>query len=216
MQAGARPLQYPASTPSLTRMKKLILMIPLLACATPGEKTAIGAGAGAATGAVVGGALDGWKGAAVGAAVGGVAGGAAGNILDRQAAELKQKDANTKRTADGILVQLKEDLLFETNSDVLKPQAVEHLAAIGDILAKYPQNKIEVRGYADSTGGVAYNEALSLRRAEAVRKVLVERGVKDAQVLAIGMGQKEPVASNTTPGGRAKNRRVELHIAQAK
>jgi outer membrane protein OmpA-like peptidoglycan-associated protein len=194
-------------------MRKLILIVPLLACATPGPRTAVGAGAGAATGAVVGGALDGWKGAAVGGVVGAVAGGAAGNILDKEAAELKAKDAATKRTAEGILVQLKEDLLFNLNSDVLRPQAVEELASIGDILAKYPQNHIEVKGFTDATGKPAYNEALSLRRAEAVRKVLVERGVKEAQVLAIGMGQTNPVASNATPDGRAKNRRVELHIA---
>jgi outer membrane protein OmpA-like peptidoglycan-associated protein len=143
-----------------------------------------------------------------------VAGGAAGNILDRQAAELKKKDAATKRTAEGILVQLREDLLFHWNSDVLKPEAVQHLAGIAEILARYPQNQIEVKGFTDSTGKVAYNEALSLRRAEAVRKVLTQHGVKDAQVMAIGMGQQEPVASNATPEGRAKNRRVELHIAQ--
>jgi outer membrane protein OmpA-like peptidoglycan-associated protein len=196
-------------------MRKLIVMIiPLLACATPGTRTAVGAGAGAATGAVIGGAAAGWKGAAVGGTVGAVAGGAAGNILDRQAAELKKKDAATKRTAEGILVQLKEDMLFHWNSDVLKPEAVQHLAGIAEILARYPQNQIEVKGFTDSTGKVAYNEALSLRRAEAVRKVLTQHGVKDAQVMAIGMGQQEPVASNATPEGRAKNRRVELHIAQ--
>ena len=92
-------------------------------------------------------------------------------------------------------------------------QAAEELASIGDILAKYPQNRIEVKGFTDATGKPSYNEALSLRRAEAVRKVLVERGVKEAQVLAIGMGQTNPVASNATSDGRAKNRRVELHIA---
>jgi outer membrane protein OmpA-like peptidoglycan-associated protein len=194
-------------------MRKLILIVPLLACATPGPRTAVGAGAGAATGAVVGGVLAGWKGAAVGAVVGATAGGAAGNLLDKEAAELKAKDAATKRTAEGILVQLKEDLLFNLNSDVLRAQAAEQLASIGDILAKYPQNRIEVKGFTDATGKPAYNEALSLRRAEAVRKVLVERGVKEAQVLAIGMGQTNPVASNATPDGRAKNRRVELHIA---
>jgi outer membrane protein OmpA-like peptidoglycan-associated protein len=196
-------------------MRKLIVMIiPLFACATPGTRTAVGAGAGAATGAVIGGAAAGWKGAAVGGTVGAVAGGAAGNILDRQAAELKKKDAATKRTAEGILVQLREDLLFHWNSDVLKPEAVQHLAGIAEILARYPQNQIEVKGFTDSTGKAAYNEALSLRRAEAVRKVLTQHGVKDAQVMAIGMGQQEPVASNATPEGRAKNRRVELHIAQ--
>ncbi len=104
--------------------------------------------------------------------------------------------------------------MFNVDSDVLKAGAVEKLASLGDILAKYPNNKIEVRGYTDATGSEKYNEALSLRRAEAVRKVLMERGVAEAQMMAIGMGKTERVASNTTPEGRAKNRRVELHIAQ--
>jgi len=202
---------------SLTHMKTTILMVPMLvlvACVTPEKRTAIGAGAGAATGAVVGAAIGGWKGAAVGAVAGGAAGGAAGNVLDREAAELKQKDATTKRTAEGILVRLKEDLLFNVDSDVLKAGAVEKLASLGDILAKYPNNQIEVRGYTDATGSQKYNEALSLRRAESVRKVLMERGVAQSQMMAIGMGKTEPVATNMTPEGRAKNRRVELHIAQ--
>jgi outer membrane protein OmpA-like peptidoglycan-associated protein len=197
-----------------TTMLMTVPMLVLVACVTPEKRTAIGAGAGAATGAVVGGVLGGWKGAAVGAVAGGAVGGAAGNMLDREAAELKEKDATTKRTAEGILVRLKEDLLFNVDSDVLKAGAVEKLASLGDILAKYPNNQIEVRGYTDATGSEKYNEALSLRRAEAVRKVLMERGVAEAQMMAIGMGKTEPVASNTTPEGRAKNRRVELHIAQ--
>src|SRR5207302_9854960 len=116
-------------------------------------------------------------------------------------------------TANGILVKLKEDLLFTTGSDVLEPGAVEQIAALGDILAKYPDDRIEVRGYTDSTGSAQLNEQLSYGRAEAVRKVLVSRGVSDKQALSIGMGEKEPVASNATARGRAKNRRVELHIA---
>lgn len=66
--------------------------------------------------------------------------------------------------------------MFNVDSDVLKAGAVEKLASLGDILAK--------------------------RRAEAVRKVLMERGVAEAQMMAIGMGKTEPVASNTTPEGR--------------
>ncbi len=80
----------------------VVAAMTLLACATPGTRTAVGAGAGAVTGAVVGGVLGGVKGAVVGGAVGAVAGGAAGNILDRQVAELRAKDANAQRTANGM------------------------------------------------------------------------------------------------------------------
>ena len=182
------------------------------ACATPGKGTAIGAGGGAAAGAGVGAIVGGWKGAAIGAAVGGVAGGAVGNYLDKQAEELKAVAETTKRTKDGILVDLKSKLLFTTDSSVLKPEAVEMVAKLGDILAKYPDDRIRIAGYTDSTGSVAHNEELSLRRAKSVRDVLQGRGVKPEQMLVEGMGPGQPVASNATAAGRAQNRRVELHI----
>lgn len=199
-------------------LTSLVAVAALVACASNDQnrRTKVGAGAGAATGAVVGGALGGGKGAAVGAVTGAVAGGAAGHILDRQAAELKAKDADATRTANGILVKLKEDLLFETNSDVLKPQARQELASLAEVLRKYPQDRIQVMGFTDSTGPESYNAGLSTRRAEAVRSVLVENGLKRDQAVAIGMGEQNPIASNDTPEGRSKNRRVELHIALAK
>jgi outer membrane protein OmpA-like peptidoglycan-associated protein len=191
----------------------LILVAPVaVACATPGTRTAVGAGGGAAVGAGVGAIAGGWKGAAIGAAVGGLAGGAVGNYLDKQAEELKQVAATTKRTKDGILVDLKSKLLFTTDSAVLKPEAVELVAKLGDIFAKYPEDRIRIAGYTDATGSVAHNEELSLRRAKAVRDVLTGRGVKSEQMIVEGMGPEHPVATNSTAAGRAQNRRVELHI----
>jgi outer membrane protein OmpA-like peptidoglycan-associated protein len=198
-----------------TNMRKTVTLVPLLAlvaCATPGERTAIGAGGGAAVGAGVGALAGGWKGAIIGAAAGGVVGGAVGNLLDKQAQELKEVAENTKRTEDGILVDLKSKLLFTSDSAVLKPEAVEQVAKLGDILAKYPQDRIRVQGHTDSTGSAAHNEELSLRRAQAVRDVLVSRGVQSAQVLVEGAGASRPIADNKTAEGRAANRRVELHI----
>src|SRR2546425_46132 len=197
-------------------MRKFLTSVPLVAvlaaCATPGTRTAVGAGGGAAVGAGVGAIAGGWKGAAIGAAIGGVAGGAAGNYLDKQAQELKQVAENTRRTEDGILVDLKSKLLFSTDSAVLKPEAVEQIAKLGDILAKYPQDRIRVQGHTDSTGSVSHNEELSMRRARSVREVLVNRGVKPEQMLVEGIGEARPIADNATAAGRSKNRRVELHI----
>jgi len=197
-------------------MRKVLISIVFTAlaaaCATPGKRTAIGAGGGAAAGAGVGAIVGGWKGAAIGAAVGGVAGGAVGNYLDKQAEELKQVAETTKRTQDGILVDLKSKLLFTTDSAVLKPEAVEMVAKLGDILARYPEDRIRIAGFTDSTGTVAHNEELSLRRAKAVRDLLQERGVKAERMMVQGMGPQRPVASNGTTAGRAQNRRVELHI----
>jgi outer membrane protein OmpA-like peptidoglycan-associated protein len=197
-------------------MQKFLTSVPLLAilaaCATPGARTAVGAGAGAGVGAGVGAVAGGWKGAAIGAAIGGVAGGAVGNYLDKQAEELKQVAENTRRTENGILVDLKSKLLFTTDSAVLKPEAAEQVAKLGDILAKYPEDRIRIEGHTDSTGAASHNEELSMRRAQAVRDVLMSRGVGPEQMLVQGIGESRPIAKNSTSIGRAQNRRVELHI----
>src|SRR5438105_94314 len=198
-------------------MRKFLTSIPLLAlaaaaCATPGKGTTVGTVGGAGVGAGIGAVAGGWKGAAIGAAAGGLIGAAAGNYLDKQAQELKQVAANTKRTEEGILVDLKSKLLFATDSAVLKPEAVEQVAKLGDILAKYTADRVRIQGYTDSTGSASHNEELSLRRAQAVREVLVSRGVKPEQMLVEDLGEAKPVADNATTAGRAQNRRVELHI----
>jgi len=181
------------------------------ACATAGKRTAIGGGAGAAAGAGIGALVGGWKGAAIGAGVGALAGGSVGLYLDKQAKELEQV-AETKRTENGVLVSMKSDILFDVGSAVLKPEAIEQIEKVGDILAKYSDDRVRIEGHADSTGSKKTNEELSLRRADAVKRVLTGRGVQEKQVTALGMGSTQPVADNATSAGRAKNRRVELHI----
>jgi outer membrane protein OmpA-like peptidoglycan-associated protein len=182
-------------------------------CATPGKRTATGAAAGAVVGGAAGGLIsEDFKGAAIGAGVGAVAGGAVGNYLDKQARELEQV-AETQRTDHGLLLNLRSELLFETDSAVLTEDAIARVSRIGDILAKYPEDRIRIEGHTDSRGTVAYNEELSLRRAEAVARVLSSRGVAPGQILVLGMGEEQPVASNDSPVGRSANRRVQLHIS---
>jgi outer membrane protein OmpA-like peptidoglycan-associated protein len=188
-----------------------LLVAALAACATPGKNTAIGSVGGAAAGAGIGAIAGGGKGALIGALAGGIAGGAVGNHLDRQTQEL-QRVADARRTESGILVNLSSSLVFSSDSAVVKPAAVEQLAQLGDVLARYPEDRIRIQGHTDSTGSWAHNEDLSLRRAEAVRDVLASRGVKPRQMLVEGVGPARPIADNATPQGRAANRRVELHI----
>ncbi len=180
-------------------------------CETAGKRTAIGAGGGAAAGAGVGALVGGWKGAAIGAGVGALAGGSVGLYLDKQAKDL-EKVAETKRTENGVIVNMKSEILFETGSAVLKDEAVEQISKVGDIIAKYSDDRVRVEGHTDSTGSAAKNEELSLRRADAVKRVLVGRGVKESQITTLGLGSTKPVADNKTATGRAANRRVELHI----
>ncbi len=193
---------------------QLVLVVTLLlalGCETAGKRTAIGAGGGAAVGAGVGALVGGWKGALIGAGVGALAGGSVGLYLDKQAKELEQV-AETKRTENGVLVQMKGDILFDSGSAVLKEEAVQRLTKVGDIIAKYSDDRVRVEGHTDSTGGAKQNEELSMRRAQTVREVLLGRGVQPAQLTALGMGATQPIADNKTPAGRAQNRRVELHI----
>ncbi len=182
-------------------------------CATPGKRTATGAAAGAIVGAGAGALVTGdWEGAAVGAGVGAVAGGSVGNYLDKQAREL-EKVAETKRTEHGILLNLRSELLFETDSAILTDAAVTQLTQIGDILVKYPEDKIRIEGHTDDRGSASYNEELSMRRADAVARVLSSRGVKPQQMLTLGLGETQPVAPNESVAGRSANRRVQLHIS---
>jgi outer membrane protein OmpA-like peptidoglycan-associated protein len=182
-------------------------------CATAGRDTAIGALAGTAAGAGVGALVGGKKGALIGAGVGAVAGGSVGLYLDKQRKELEAaKVAEVKQTENGLLLQMKNDILFDVNSDTVKPQGLEDLAKMGDILAKYSDNRVQIQGHTDSTGDAAYNQKLSERRANAVKTALVARGVQETQVFVTGFGKTKPIADNSTAEGRAKNRRVELHI----
>jgi outer membrane protein OmpA-like peptidoglycan-associated protein len=196
-------------------MKKSIVVLVLVAfaagCGTAGKRTAIGAGGGTLAGAGIGALIGGKKGALIGAGVGAVAGGSVGLYLDKQAKDLEQV-AETKRTEHGVLVTLKNDILFDSGSAVLKPEAVSQLTQVGDILAKYSDDRVTVQGHTDDQGSNAFNEELSLRRADAVKRVLASRGVQEQQILVLGLGETKPVADNKTKEGRAKNRRVELHI----
>jgi outer membrane protein OmpA-like peptidoglycan-associated protein len=183
----------------------------VVGCGTAGKHTAIGAGAGGLAGAGLGALIGGKKGALIGAGVGAVAGGSVGLYLDKQHKELEQI-AETKRTENGLIVQLKNDILFDSGSAALKPEAIEQIGQLGGILAKYSDDRVRIEGHTDAQGTEKLNEELSLRRADAVRSVLVQHGVQEAQISALGLGEVRPVADNATKEGRAKNRRVELHI----
>jgi outer membrane protein OmpA-like peptidoglycan-associated protein len=186
-------------------------LVVTTSCATAGKRTAIGAGGGAAVGAGLGALFGGGKGAIIGAGVGALAGGSVGLYLDKQAKELEEI-AETKRTENGVIVRMKSEILFDTGSAALKPEAVAQIEKVGDVLAKYSDDRIRVEGHTDAVGTRKSNEELSLRRADAVKHVLLGRGVKESQVTALGKGEEQPIADNKTADGKKQNRRVEVHI----
>lgn len=194
----------------------LVAFAFVLGCESAGKKTAIGAGTGAAVGAVAGAVIghqsgDRAKGAAIGAALGAAAGGAIGYKMDKQAKELQQI-AETKRTEQGIITKLKGDILFPSGSPTVKGPAQESIAKITNIVKKYPENRITIIGHTDSTGSDSVNQTLSEQRAQAVRALMVQKGMNAKHVQAVGVGESQPAASNSTPQGRTANRRVELQI----
>ncbi|MBK9236525.1 MAG: OmpA family protein [Rhodoferax sp.] len=104
------------------------------------------------------------------------------------------------------------DAFFDTGKAVLKP---EGKAKLDDLAGKVKAINLEVIiavGHTDSVGGDAYNQKLSVKRAEAVKAYLVTKGIEKNRVYTEGKGEKQPVADNKTKEGKAKNRRVEIEV----
>jgi len=214
-------------------MKHVVAVLLILALIMPGcasmqenKKTTIGAGAGAVVGAGVGYAIGGGKGAAIGALVGGLAGGVIGHYMDKQEREFKQALAESQareqmaimqgvqREKDALILTFKSDVMFDTNSSVIKPAAYAsgEIDRVAQILNRYPDTTIKVVGYTDSTGAETYNQQLSEQRANAFKNALVVKNVQTARISALGMGESNPIADNATEGGRQLNRRVAIII----
>lgn len=118
----------------------------------------------------------------------------------------------TRDSARGLIVSM-PDVLFSTGSADLKPTARERLAKVAGILIAYPDIRVEVDGYTDSTGSPMFNEQLSQQRAASVQSYLVQQGVPASSVATHGFGEANPIASNDTAAGRQQNRRVELVVS---
>jgi outer membrane protein OmpA-like peptidoglycan-associated protein len=102
-------------------------------------------------------------------------------------------------------------ILFDTDSDRIKPESAAVIQSIARGLEANPDLKVEIDGHSDSTGIAQHNMDLSKRRAEAVKTVLVSQfGIDASRLTTAGFGSSKPVAPNTTPDGKAQNRRVEF------
>lgn len=154
--------------------------------------------------------------ALIGAGIGALVGGAVGGYMDQQEAELRQRlraaGVSVQRQGNNIVLVMASDITFPVDGDQVNPQFYQTLAAVGEVLAEYNKTTIEVSGHTDSTGSNEHNQDLSQRRANSVAWVLSQNGVMPQRMYVIGMGESRPVASNATPAGRARNRRVEIQI----
>ena len=105
-------------------------------------------------------------------------------------------------------------LLFETNQAVLKPESQEQLKNVAEILKAFPSVEIKIGGYTDNSGDAAKNLKLSQDRANSVMAELVKMGIEAKRMKAEGYGDQHPVADNSTPEGREKNRRVSIRVTK--
>ncbi|MBD9481860.1 OmpA family protein [Pseudomonas sp. PDM14] len=110
-------------------------------------------------------------------------------------------------------VRVELDVKFDFDKSKVKEESYGDIKALADFMSQYPQTTTVVEGHTDSVGTDAYNQALSERRANAVREVLVNQyGLQGERVNATGYGESRPVADNATDEGRAVNRRVEAEV----
>lgn len=207
---------------SISALIVIVFIVSACAEATKTQKgagwgAAIGTLAGAGIGAAVGGKNGALIGAGTGLVVGGLSGAAIGKYMDNQERDLRNamgqiESASIRRDQDILELTFKADMLFDTNSSVLKSGANSELDRVSAVLNKYPQCRIRIEGHTDSQGTEEYNQQLSMRRAEAVKNALVSKNIDPGRLEVIGMGESMPIAGNDTDGGRQLNRRVTLKI----
>ncbi|MCH8180700.1 MAG: OmpA family protein [Proteobacteria bacterium] len=201
------------------------LAMLLAGCENMGARergTAQGAGIGAVAGAAIG-AMTGGKNTVKGAAIGAAAGAIAGNLwskhMEEQRRAMEQATAGTGvdvvRTPDNQLkLNIPSDISFATGSAALKPELREVLQQFAQGLKENPGTLVRVVGHTDNVGSDTLNNKLSLERADTVRDFLEDRGVSRSRIEVAGRGEREPVASNDSAEGRAKNRRVEIFLRE--
>ncbi len=118
-----------------------------------------------------------------------------------------------RETDEEIQVLLGAEILFDTGQYALKPEATGALQEVGELLKKYPELPISIEGHTDSVGRPEANQTLSENRAGSVKTWLVSNAaIPDTRITTKGYGQTVPTASNDTPEGRQKNRRVEIKL----
>ena len=189
------------------------------------KRAAIGTGVGAVAGAALGSAVGGSGGATrTGALVGAAAGGIGTYIwsqrMEEQKRAMEQATAGTGvevvQTADNQLkLDIPSDISFDTNRADIKSNFQPVLDRFAQTLNANPATTVRIIGHTDSTGSDAINDPLSINRAANTRQYLASRGVDAGRVAIDGRGSHEPIADNNTTAGRAKNRRVEIYVAEA-
>lgn len=139
---------------------------------------------------------------------------AAAEQREKAALASLNKLAMVKEEANETVITLSGSVLFKTGEAELLPIAETNLTTVAEAIKTMDdEKKIVVEGHTDSNGADAMNKELSQKRAQSVMKYLASQGVAPDRMSAVGKGESDPVAENSSPEGRANNRRVELHIS---
>jgi outer membrane protein OmpA-like peptidoglycan-associated protein len=139
----------------------------------------------------------------------------AANASQLQAAELqRQIEVLQARPTDRGLVLTLGDTLFATGKSEIKSGATANLDRLTTFMNEYPKRTAAIEGFTDSMGSDEMNQSLSERRADAVKRYLIDQGVGSARLTSTGRGESSPVADNESAAGRQQNRRVEVVISQ--
>jgi len=183
------------------------------------KTTATGAAVGAVAGGLIGGGKNTVKGAVIGAAVGAAGGYLWSKHMEEQKAQMEKATQGTgvsvTQTPDNRLkLEIPSDISFDPGRYDIKPDLRPILDRFAATLNQNPTTTVTIIGHTDNTGSDAINNPLSVNRAGAVRDYLVARGVAANRITIDGRGSREPIANNSTPQGRAKNRRVEIFVAE--
>ena len=133
--------------------------------------------------------------------------------LDRLERSLS-RIAETRRTALGMVMNLGDSIEFDFDKADLRPQNREVLSRIAGVLLTAEGFGIQVYGHTDDVGSAEYNQELSERRADAVRRYLIEAGVPEDKIQSKGFGKAAPLVEGTDPASRQRNRRVEIAVVE--
>jgi len=181
----------------------------------------IGAAGGAVLGAIIGNQIGSSKnnqviGGVIGGVVGGTAGVLIGNKMDKQAQKIEEEipGAQVERIDDAIVITFDEGsgVYFATNKYDLNEQSRTNLDKLSGVMKEYADTNILVVGHTDSTGPYEFNMTLSKNRAQAVTNYLQGKGISSGRFTTQWYGPDAPTHDNSTPEGRAKNRRVNVAI----
>jgi outer membrane protein OmpA-like peptidoglycan-associated protein len=184
-----------------------------------GRDTGIGAAAGAAIGALAHGSNR-THGALAGAAVGALGGYVWSNRMEKQKRDMEQATRGTgvqvSQTSDNQLkLDVPSDISFDVGRAEIKPNFAPILDRFAQTLTENQATTVRIVGHTDSTGSDAINDPLSVNRASSARSYLAARGVNSQRIAIDGMGSRQPIADNASDAGRARNRRVEIFVAEA-